>query len=98
MTDMQKPFEVTFPPDFDERELEIADDGIFREAELVRGGQRATVTFYDVARMRFAMQVFETGWTAQFAEPNLIVLKRVDRAHILAAIEDLAKSDFADLG
>jgi len=61
------------------------------------GDARNKPLFYDTARLRQEYEDHLAGGAAAFAERNLVVLPKVTRATIEAAIHELARTGFRAL-
>jgi hypothetical protein len=84
-------FELSLPADFNDYEWEVTSKGCFSEAFLTVAGLRYRLNFYDAARLGQEIEsAMESG--VMFFEPNLVVIKKVDRVKIEEAAETLVRS------
>ena len=83
-------FKLELPDDFDDYSWEVESKGWFDDAIAVFDGNRYRVAFYDQARLAQDIDEELDGSTV-FFEPNLLVVKSVDRNHMERAIESIAK-------
>lgn len=87
-------YNLTFPEDFKDYEWEVTAKGCFSEALLTVAGIRYRLNFYDAVRLQQEIEsAMESG--AMFFEPNLLVIKAVDKARMEEAAELLVRSDQA---
>jgi len=85
-------YSLNFPEDFDDYEWEVSAKGCFSEASLTVAGIRYRLSFYDAIRLQQEIEsALESGIV--FFEPNLLVIKAVDKAKIEEAVELLVRSD-----
>jgi hypothetical protein len=84
-------YNLSFPEDFDDYEWEVTVKGCFSEAFLTVAGIRYRLNFYDATRLQQEIEsALESG--AIFFEPNLLVIKVVDKAKIEEAAELFVRS------
>ena len=83
-------YKLELPDDFDEYSWEVESKGWFGDAIAVFDGNRYRVAFYDQVRLAQDIEVELEGSTS-FFEPNLLIIKSVDRNHMEKAIEFVAK-------
>jgi hypothetical protein len=84
-------YSLTLPADFGDYEWEVTVKGCFSEAFLTIGEIRYRLNFYDAIRLQQEIEsALESGM--MFFEPNLLVIKAVDKAKIEEAAELLVRS------
>lgn len=84
-------YSLALPADFSDYEWEVTAKGCFSEAILTVAGIRYRLNFYDAVRLQQEIEsALESG--AMFFEPNLLVIKVVDKAKIEEATELLVRS------
>jgi hypothetical protein len=85
-------YSLNFPKDFSDYEWEVTAKGCFSEVSLSVGGIHYRLSFYDSIRLQQEIEsALESG--VMFFEPNLIVIKTVDKAKIEEAVELFMRSD-----
>lgn len=82
-------YKLVLPDDFDDYSLEIVSKGWFNDAIAIIAGNRYKITFYDQVRLSQDIQE-ELGRATVFFEPNLLIIKSVDRKHMEKAIKSIA--------
>lgn len=84
-------YELKFPEDFADHAWEVEIKGWFGGIKLSVAGKTYELIFYDPTRLS---QEVEDGVADQglFFEPNLVVVKSVNEAHIRAAAHALVSS------
>ena len=83
---------LELPEDFDDYAWEVESKGWFGDARVRLGSRSYQVTFYDPTRLAQELDD-ELKGAAVFIERNLLVVRRVDREHMLAAIGELAQAE-----
>lgn len=84
-------YSLTLPADFDDYEWEVTAKGCFSEAFLTVAEISYRLNFYDAIRLQQEIEsALESG--VMFFEPNLLVIKAVDKAKIEEAVELLVRS------
>lgn len=84
-------YDLTFPEDFADYEWEVTAKGCFSEVFLTVAGIRYRLNFYDAVRLQQEVEsAMESG--VMFFEPNLLVIKAVDKAKMEEATELLVRS------
>jgi hypothetical protein len=94
---MNVAYRINFPEYFDDYATEIEAKGYFDDLTVDAGGARYKPLFYDTARLRQEYEDHLRGGAAAFAERNLVVLPKVTKATIEAAIDELARTGFRAL-
>ena len=82
-------YTLNWPPDFDDFAWELESKGWFVGLEVVVGDRILRPTFYDPIRLSQDMDA-ELRSSGIFTQPVIIVIKRLSRESIEAAIEKLA--------
>jgi hypothetical protein len=90
-------YRINFPEYFDDYATEIEAKGYFDDLTVEAGATRYKPLFYDTVRVRQEYEDHLASGAAAFAERNLVVLPKVIRATIEAAIDELARTDFRAL-
>jgi hypothetical protein len=86
--------ELRFPDDFDDYYArEVEDKGVFFRAVASSGGREVPVTFYDPVRLAQDIEE-EFRSRGSLSIPHLIVLERVTRENMRAAVEALGAEFF----
>ncbi|MEM7248200.1 MAG: hypothetical protein AAF533_22895 [Acidobacteriota bacterium] len=83
------PYTLNWPEEFESREWEIESKGWFAGLEIVIDGRCITPVFYDPVRLSQDISD-ELSRDLVFTETNLIVIERVCRESIVAAVAKLA--------
>lgn len=94
---MTNAYRIIFPDYFDGVAGEIEAKGYFNDVVVESGQLRFKPLFYDPVRVRQEYEDHLGGGAAAFAERNLVVVPKVTRAAIEAAIAELARADFGAL-
>lgn len=83
-------YTLSLPADFSDYEWEVTAKGCFSEVILTVAGIRYRLNFYDAVRLQ---QEIESGLEsgAMFFDPNLLVIRVVDKAGIEEAAALLGK-------
>lgn len=84
-------YNLSLPEDFGDYEWEVTAKGCFSEAFLTVAGIRYRLNFYDAIRLQQEIES-ALGSGEMFFEPNLLVIKAVDKAKIEEAAELLVRS------
>lgn len=89
-------YSLNLPEDFSDYEWEVTAKGCFSEAFLSIAGVRYRLSFYDAIRLQQEIEgALEAG--TMFFEPNLFVIKAVDKVKIEEAAALLVRSGQAHL-
>ncbi|GGC87352.1 hypothetical protein [Undibacterium terreum] len=84
-------YNLSLPEDFEDYEWEVTAKGYFSEAFLTVAKIRYRLNFYDAVRLQQEVDsTLESG--TMFFEPNLLVIKAVDKVKIEEAVELLVRS------
>lgn len=84
--------ELVLPDDFDEYAWEVESKGVFWDVRVRYGGREYPVTFYEPERLaQDAAEELDEG--KPFFEPNIIVVRKVSKDAMIAAVAELAKDD-----
>lgn len=96
LTDAMTEFALVLPADFDDYAWEVQTKGWFADALLTVAGKRYRLNFYDPVRLSQEIESeLERG--VAFAEPNLVIVRRVTRSDMQRAAEMLAQSGQANI-
>jgi hypothetical protein len=89
-------YAIKFPTEFDDREPEYADKGYLAGVRVAIGEEEIELTIYDQGRLEEEVrdEIERVGF---FSEPRVVVVDRVARAEIEAAVERLAAGDFREV-
>ncbi|MEU8358392.1 hypothetical protein AB0C27_20475 [Nonomuraea sp. NPDC048882] len=87
-------FSVRWPHYFDEQAPLIEAKGWFSDVLVEREGQYYRPVFYDPVRLGQEIAEEMSNGAGFFREPNLVVVDRVTRDHIEAAISALVDNGF----
>ncbi|HYD78257.1 MAG TPA: hypothetical protein VEC06_00475 [Paucimonas sp.] len=84
-------YSFVLPSDFDDYEWEVTAKGCFSEAMLTVSGKRYRLNFYDAVRLSQEIEsAIEHG--GMFFEPNLLVIKSVNKENMEQAVDLLVRS------
>ncbi|SFX46658.1 hypothetical protein SAMN03097694_2324 [Janthinobacterium lividum] len=84
-------YSLVFPDDFDDYEWEVTAKGCFSEVFLTVTGICYRLSFYDATRLRQEIDsALDSG--QMFFEPNVLVIKKVDKEQMEKAAELLVRS------
>jgi hypothetical protein len=84
-------YSLIFPEHFDEYEWEVTSKGWFRHALLNVSGKDYRLIFYDPVRLCQTIED-ELQRGCAFFEPNLIIVRSVNRSNMERAVELLVGS------
>lgn len=85
-------FSFVLPDDFDSYAWEVKAKGCFADAQLIVGGKRYRLSFYDLVRLNQEIESeFESG--VAFVEPNLVIVRSVTKSDMQQAAQMLAQSN-----
>ena len=90
-------YTVHFPDYFDAEEWDVVEKGWTHVVEIRAGANRFRPTFYDPNRLAQTIACSLASESHYYAEPNIVVIEVVDRAHITAAIGQIANRGFEGL-
>ena len=88
-------FELMFPDDFDDEEWLISAKGYVSDLVVAAGARRFRLNFFDPVRLNQEAQSAVEELPC-LVERNLVIVSKVDRKHITAAVSWLAKRGFED--
>jgi hypothetical protein len=87
---------VRWPDDFDEYAWELEYKGWFEGVTVDWNGVSIRLAFFDPVRLGQEIG-HELARSSYFREPNLLVIEKVTRDHMEAAIAALSEEDLARL-
>jgi hypothetical protein len=87
---------VTFPFEFDERTaFEVEEKGFFDHAVVILAdGSRYNLHFYDPVRLAQELETEQKYGGSCVADPGLVVIPRVTKCNMEAAVRQLAENDY----
>jgi hypothetical protein len=82
---------LVLPEGFDDYAWEVEAKGVLWDVYLQYGDRKFQLTFYDPARLAQDVES-ELEERVTFFEPNLVVVRKVNRAEMNAAVNDLVRT------
>ena len=81
-------YRITYPDGFDDHAWEVESKGWYQGIVVIFEGKEYPITFYDAVRLSQDIAA-ELSARNFFVEPNLLVLKRIDRESIERTVQKI---------